>query len=278
MDENNFIKQWNLIIEEHLDSLSNYLLFSKKICNEFIASKKCETEEKYNIFLLVSDLYRRENFHSDIIRFLLDPKENHGEGNLFLSEFIAMLNRKGCDISAINYEDADVVREKGRIDVLVYSDSSKRAIVIENKINNAGDMQRQLPRYYDYVSTKYHIDAIVYIPLDINKRPDESDWDDNDKKHVEPLLQIIPAYSDGSTINIVSDWLEPLIMRSDNIDLVSTLRQYSQLIKMLNRNIMDTIILEKFYNELIEEENLKSAISIRNMLNELPAYMAQRVF
>lgn len=278
MDEKDFIKQWYSFIEQHIDSLSRYLVDSKKVCNEYLASKTCKSEEKYNIFLLVSDLYHRENLHSDIIRFLLDPNEKHGEGNLFLSEFISMLNRKGCDISAINYKDANVVREKGRIDVLIYSDSSKRAIVIENKINNAGDMHRQLPRYYDIVSTKYHIDAIVYIPLDINKRPDKSDWDDSDKKHVEPLLRIIPAYSDASTVNIVTDWLEPLIMRIDNIDLVSTLRQYSQLIKKLNRNIMDTIILEKFYHELIKDENLKSAMSIRNMLNELPTYMTQRVF
>jgi hypothetical protein len=40
---------------------------------------------------------------------------------------------------------------------------------------------------------------------------------------------------------------------------------------------MDTIILEKFYRELLQKDNLKSAQSIRNMMNELPNYMALRI-
>lgn len=41
---------------------------------------------------------------------------------------------------------------------------------------------------------------------------------------------------------------------------------------------MDTVILERFYNELKEGENLKTAQSNRNLLNELPRYLARRIF
>ncbi len=40
---------------------------------------------------------------------------------------------------------------------------------------------------------------------------------------------------------------------------------------------MDSIILEKFYQELLQEDNLKSALSIRSMLNDLPNYLSLRI-
>ena len=40
---------------------------------------------------------------------------------------------------------------------------------------------------------------------------------------------------------------------------------------------MDTIVLEKFYNELLKDDNLKNAQSIRNMLSDIPAYLAIRI-
>ena len=40
---------------------------------------------------------------------------------------------------------------------------------------------------------------------------------------------------------------------------------------------MDKFTIEKFYNTLKDGENLYSAISIRNMLNELPRFLAERL-
>ena len=40
---------------------------------------------------------------------------------------------------------------------------------------------------------------------------------------------------------------------------------------------MDNVILEKFYNSLLEGENHKTALSIRNMMKELPVYMKDRI-
>ncbi|MCR5554707.1 MAG: hypothetical protein K6F29_04145 [Bacteroidales bacterium] len=41
---------------------------------------------------------------------------------------------------------------------------------------------------------------------------------------------------------------------------------------------MDKIIIEKFYKELLQKDNLKSAQSIRNMLKELPEYLRDRIY
>lgn len=48
-----------------------------------------------------------------------------------------------------------------------------------------------------------------------------------------------------------------------------TIRQYTDLIISLNKFNMDNIILEKFRDELLKGDNLKTAQSVRNMLNEI---------
>ena len=225
---------------------------------------------------MTSDIYYRENYHSDVIKAFLDPTEKHNEKSLFLQLFIEMLNLAGKTIKKEDFKDAEVVREEGKIDILIKSETTKKAIIIENKINNAGDMARQLPRYYDLVSSNFTIDAIVYLPLDKSKRPDESSWTKQDKINVHQHLVIIPAYSLDNGINLVDSWIKPAILQAQNMNCIAILRQYADLITYLNSNIMDTIILEKFYNSLMDEENLKTAKSIRNKMNDLPEYMAIR--
>ncbi len=272
------LKTWQLQINKHIDIVSGLLNKCSSISKDYIKSKEDDQKEIFNVFHLVSDLYYRENFHSDIISFFLNPKEKHGGGSVYLNTFIEMLNKKAKNIDSNDYQDVEATREEGKIDILIKSNTTKKAIIIENKINNAVDMQRQIPRYYDYVTqNSYIVDVIVYIPLDIHKKPSIDDWTQEDKDNVNPLLVIIPAYDKSGEINLVKDWLQPSILLSNDIDVVSTLRQYTILIKKLNRNIMDNIVLEKFYKELLQKDNLQTAQSIRNMMNEIPKYLAFRI-
>lgn len=284
MEEINLIQRWNSIVNDYIEKIKGFSVASQMICNEYNASKEPFQKDQFNVFRIISDLYYRENFHSDIMKFFLDPKEKHGCGNVFLLAFVDMLSKYSeNEIKRQDYNNATVNREEptgdGYIDIVIWSDSSKKAIVIENKINNAPDMKRQLPRYYDYVYHKMgcRIDAIVYIPLDVSKKPDRSTWEGNDEKNLKPLLKIVPAFSDASTVNIVTNWIEPSVSLTNNTDVASTLKQYAQLIKTLNHNYMNTVVMEKFYNELMLGENLNLAKSIRDMLTELPLYMAQRI-
>lgn len=272
-----FLSSLNIIFNEHQKAVIDLIYSCRHIANEYIKVKQHSDRDRFNLFHVISDLYYRENFHSDMIAFLLDPNANHGYKHLMLDSFIALLNNIGCNIDAADYCEAVVVREEAKIDILIKSLSNNRAIIIENKINKAGDMQRQLPRYYDYVEEKYVIDAIVYLPLDYNKYPNMDDWTKEDKDHVIPLLKIVPAYDNMHRVNITEDWLLKSLSQIDNLDVVSAIRQYSDLIITLNKNNMDSIVLEKFYNELQQADNLKTALSIRNMLNDMPLYLAQRI-
>ncbi len=234
--------------------------------------------DDFNVFRLVSDIYYRENFHSDIICHLLNPHGNHGEGNKFLRLFLELIKaiKPEINISFEDYEDAKVTREEGRIDILIKSSQTKHAILIENKINNAGDMPRQLPRYKEYLVGKdYDVDAIVYLPLDDNKKPSMDDWSDEDKANVQPLLVILPAYDKYVKNNLVDGWLYKMVSNSPNV--ASTIKQYAELVKTLNSNIMDMLQLEKFYDMVMSEEKMKTAKSVREMLNNLPSYMAWRI-
>lgn len=239
-----------------------------------------DSMDDFNVFRLVSDIYYRENFHSDIICHLLNPHGNHGEGNKFLRlflELIKAINPK-INISTEEYDDAMVTREEGRIDILIKTAHTKHAILIENKINNAGDMPRQLPRYKEYLEGKdYAVDAIVYLPLDDNKMPSMDDWSDEDKNNILPSLVILPAYDKSGKLNLVDNWLFPSEFTAKRLDVVSTIKQYAELVKTLNNNIMDMLQLEKFYDMVLSEEKMKTAKSVREMLNNLPSYMAWRI-
>jgi hypothetical protein len=164
-----------------MDKIKELLNRLAPIIKESEEKQEKRMETGFNLFYLISDHYYRETFHSDIIAALLSPKEKHGGGNLYLNLFLDMI---GVDKS--NYQDAKVHKEYGtndgtlggRIDIFIEG-GNKHCVVVENKLNNAGDTYKQLPKYYHYLdNNKYNIDKFVYLPLNPYKTPDKSDWSD----------------------------------------------------------------------------------------------------
>ena len=272
------IGQWQSIITNHLTSIIGYLDSNSQVSTLYIQSKQRMQPESFNVFQLISDTYYKENFHSDILRFFLDPRENHKEGNKFLFIFLEMIKKAGRPIEVEAYEDVEVVREEGRIDVLIKTSNGKNAIIVENKMNNAGDMPLQLPRYYNYLQVKgYNVDAIVYLPLEKSKTPDTFNWSDTDKTNVNSLLTIIPAFDKTGGVNLYDSWVLPAAKVATTEDVRSILNQYAHLISFLNINYMDTVIFKAFYENLLQGKNMEIAQSVRNMMSELPEYMAIRI-
>jgi len=274
------IEDWNKLVKEHILTIDNFISATKHLHKDYTERNKNRTEIGFNVFTISSDFYYRENFHSDIIKSILNPQEKHNEGTKYLHAFIDLLNKKNnqIKIQKEDFENSIVEREKHNIDILITDEHSKKAIIIESKINNAVDGQRQLPRYVEIVKSNFEIVAIVYLTLNSSKRPDKNDWNKDELKIINPILKIIPAYEiDQSKPNLFSNWIIPSIINSTNIDSTYLLRQYGNLIKYLNTNTMDTVSLEIFYNSIQENDNLKTAISIQNMLNDLPEYLAIRI-
>ena len=273
------LEEWNKIIANHIDNIKKVLNDTNNISKEYDIAKQDVFDVGFNAFTLASDLYYRENFHSDIIKAILDPSEKHNQRTKYLFIFIDLLNKaQKLKINKSDFQNAQVVREENNIDILIKDDVSKNAIIIENKIHNAGDMPRQIPRYYNIVRQNYNVVSIVYLTLDSSKTPDKSTWTYEDKKlPIDDLLVIIPAYERYGKCNLYDNWIVPAIIETQNIDSMFLLKQYGSLLKFLNTNNMDTVSLEKFYETLKQGENLKTSISIRNMLNDLPTFLAIRI-
>lgn len=236
------------------------------IVKDYEENKKKRMDTGFNVFYLISDNYYRETFHGDVLCALLSPKEKHNEGNLFVELFIDMINKEKPLVKKDNYCKVQVEREygtndgneKGRIDLLIVGED-KHCIVIENKLNNAPDTIHQLPKYRkDLVKKGCKIDAFVYIPLDQNKEPDKSDWEEEEKQIINDKLVIIPAYKTDGT-NLVKDWLAPAEKSAKNEDARFIIKQYKTLLNNLTIDIMDN---KTILDTLVKDENFNTTMAI----------------
>jgi hypothetical protein len=263
-----------------MDKIKELLNRLAPIIKESEEKQRKRMETGFNLFYLISDYYYRETFHSDIIAALLSPKEKHGEGNLYLDLFLDMI-----EVDKAPYKNAEVYKEYGtndgalggRIDIFIKGEGN-HCVVVENKLNNAGDTYKQLVKYCNYLEKEYTlegIDKFVYLPLNPYKTPDKSDWSDEERKIIDDKLIIIPAYQDGRK-NLIDNWLEiaEKETKTENEDARFIIKQYKTVLRNLTIDIMT---LESFYNEMIKGDNLETALSVRDMLNGLPEYMAKRI-
>jgi hypothetical protein len=273
------LTEWNSKILNQLVATEDLILESTSLSKDYEFRKSTKFDIGFNVFKLSSDLYYRENFQSDIICALLNPNNSHNENYKFLHLFIDLLNKINPKsfIRKSDFQNAKVEREPNRIDILVTDSASKKALIIENKINDADDTYRQLPRYVEIVSLSYEIEAIAYITSKSSKFPNTFDWTEEEKNYIFNILKIIPSFDLHKNVNLYQDWVVPCIVESTNIDSAFILRQYGGLIKHLNINSMDTVILEKFHATILDSEKLKTAMSIRSMLNDLPEYLAIKI-
>lgn len=248
----------------------------KSIVKDYSKTKEEKKVVAYNLFTLSSYNAYLENFHSDVIASLLNPKGLHHEGDKFLQLFIAYLNEKrNSTIIPHEFKNAEVHREIGNseshIDIAIIDSSFKKAIIIENKINDAVDMDKQIDRYYHIFTDdwKYEVCGIVYLTLDGVKQAPPV----NEK--AEKLVMSIGAFTDFSN-DLVNGWLIPCFEASENTDNKSLVNQYIKLIKHLANKNMDTKTLEKFYQFISQNDGIETAQSITELLNRMPDYRADK--
>ncbi len=266
------------------------------LIDKLISERKDQEREKirklssksdlwFNVFGLMSELYYRENFHSDVISAILDVNSKHNESSKYLEEFIAILGRIS---SVLIFPDiynvkTTVSREKGRRDITIYSDvdndGKKHAIVIENKINDAGDTFNQIPKYVlQLESEEYIVDAVVYLTLNQQKEPDKSSWQIpiTKQNEIENKLIFIRAFEkDGYD---VCSWLKKCISRTDNSDNLSILKQYLILIEHLTSKHMDHQYFSQFEKYLKENEDMCDVvIGIKQSIEEYPYHILTNI-
>lgn len=240
--------------------------------------KKEIEKSSFNIFSISLISSHRENYHSDILALLLNPNEKHEAGEIYLNLFLNFLTKSyKINIDKNNYCNVEIKKEnptdsmdlRGRIDILIRDVKSKHCIIIENKINNAGDTQNQLEKYYvNETKTGYVVDSIVYLPLNETKKAPLTNNDSINK-----LIINIPAFS-NKTDDLYNGWILPCYEANTNISASSFIYEYSKLLKYLSQMGLDRSIKNEFYEIISEKEGLDRVQSIVELTNGLNEYRA----
>ena len=237
---------------ENLQSLLNSvnaILREEKIKKE----ESLRRGERFNMFQICGvDHY--EVMHSAIIASFLNPKGNHGQNDKYLKAFISIVDDK-TDIETSSCSVyTEYVTNEGRIDILI-EDKKGKGIIIENKVY-AADQREQLKRYDKFSKDKYGEGnyTIYYLTLD------EHDASDGSGKGIN--------YTRISYKEHILNWIEECIKESATTPLIrETLIQYSNHIKQLTNQDMDTINKEKLVEIL--KKNLSEAVNILSLESEI---------
>lgn len=210
----------------------------------------------FNIFDIITDKWKKENFHSEILKFLLENYE------VFFNNFLELINIK----DEKEYLNAEITNEEARIDILIKSE--KKAIIVENKINWAPDQIEQLARYYEKIKNGHNgeqereVEKIVYIVPSKDKNPDAQTFGEYEKEIKDRLEKIISF--DGSENDLVScleksrDKLKENLEKtknnldSENFNKLFFINHYIEILKRTGAGDMSEVEL-KFFKEVIEK-------------------------
>ena len=256
-------KTWDFYDNESKEIIENAFSITSKFIDEdmikryreYIDKNNFEENYPFNIFELISDIYYRENFHSDIIAKLF-------ENEIVLKNFLDFI---GVDKS--KYENCEVEREESKIDILIKTE--KNCIIVENKLNWAKDMPEQLFRYYNECKNnkKLEVDKIVYLSPNSWKQPEEQSI----KEIPKELIKTIIGY-DGENNDFYTMVLQKSLEEMNNKEPKEwrlLLEHYLKILRKTGVTKMDTLT-KKFYEKIKEEPQEYEKIKlIVNMYNNL---------
>nr|WP_321427993.1 PD-(D/E)XK nuclease family protein [uncultured Campylobacter sp.] len=268
----------------------------EKVYKEYeskIKERRARGIHDYNVFDV---LETKEVKHSKFIASLLDPKGLHYQGDLFLREFI-----KICVPNDFEFDTsrAKVYREygdtkgrygdtKGRIDIYITDDN--KHIIIENKICNANDQDKQIYRYIETIkkenSSKNENSSldndgilVLYLTPNFDKTPSQESLNgyeikdgflekDNDKIRYKHIV-----------CDHILEWLDKVKIEIVNLtDLNVIITQYEKAVKNLinkgekmENNLIIEQIKENYKLCAVIDDNLESAETelINNFFEEV---------
>jgi len=213
-----------------------------------------------------------ENKVSEILAFFLDKKASHGQGDIFLVEFLNQFYEKNVDVSnaRINCEEiAPVVNEKDeisskrRIDLFIELNNGK-IIAIENKIG-AADQKNQL---LDYSKHLQRISGGNYLLLYLNPDGSYPNRKSISKKQLEELIN-------ERKFNIISYWdiidlLNRWISKCEAENVIHFLKQFKQHIEIKILNYKTSKMSNKIKKLIYEfPDEVKTLVFEYNLLGNV---------
>ena len=238
----------------------------EKVYKEYenkVKERRARGIHDYNVFDV---LETKEVKHSKFIASLLDPKGLHYQGDLFLREFV---NACGISDFGLDTSNAQVYREYENIDIYI-TDGNKH-IIIENKICDAKDQDKQIYRYIETIKKEnLSLDndgiLVLYLTPNDGKTPSQKSLNgfeikdgflekDNDKIRYKHIV-----------CDHILEWLDKVKIEIVNLtDLNVIITQYEKAVKnLINKG-------EKMENENLMElvkQNYKIAKEISKVVDE----------
>lgn len=212
---------------------------------------------------------------SKILAFLLDPKETHGQGDLFLNSFLKYIGKHNF----LAYDNIQVCVEKAtsenrRHDIFIEGFLNHRRhwiVSIENKLRFASDQEEQLKDYRDDLEGYREVEyCLIYLPV-FKEPPSENsilknEWEDL----ISTKKAILMSAKD------LLDWLDNTLI------IAPAIKQFSQdLKKFLSEELMgNTETNDDLVNYLMKNENndaLYSALSVIDSKAQLYENLIERL-
>ena len=247
--------------------------FANELEQQRVQSLRAELQDA-NRFNPLRFLKTDETGISDILAFLLNPEETHGQRDLFLNSFLKAIGRSDF----LAYDKVEVVCEKMLQDSMRRHDiwfsgslkgKRKWVVSIENKLRGAVDQNEQITDYWRdlqrYVSTENC--HIVYLPVwgdnPSQESVSEKEWQDllnNRQASILSAGQIIEWLADTPIVAPALKEFTAYFQRFLKEEIMGQIEQSDELVKHIAENdqlLVSALMLiqqeEAIYSHLIEK-------------------------
>ena len=215
-----------------------------KSAQKFVDAKRDRDRlrpSKFNIFRALGCDYK-EDAHSSLLAYLLNPSESHNQGLVFLRSFLKLVqeaaNNQGKNliialpegpVGWVCRKEMALPGSLGRTDIVVRG--PKFIAVIENKIC-AGDQDAQLARYWEFVDSNTEFEdsskAVIYLTPD-GRSPTKASIGDNERMRNHLIL----LSHNKDMHNLFREISIELVKDGSAISIAEVLLQYAALIEEL---------------------------------------------
>ena len=226
--------------------------------------------KKPNIFSILK-ISRNEIRHSNFLSWLLNPKESHGLGDIFLKRFLREVFSSDkfdgisqVDVEGLDFTRVDVLREWNNIDILI--STSELVVCVENKVFSK-DHSNQLLRYRKIIEEHFPNKTQTFVYL--NPEGEESSEEVENyyplsyEFIVETLERILEVYIDSMKTQVVQYIRDYVTTLKQDIMGTDKLVDISRKIYSNHKELLD-FILENKPDETLEIRDLLTEVVREN--------------
>ena len=212
-----------------------------------------EWQSEVDIFYELG-MHGKEEFHSDFLAWLLNPRANHGLGDQFLRSFLARIGAPRA-IRAADRPNTVVEREysveegRGRLDIFIRNENAKFVCVVENKVRSP-ESGSQLAFYRRSLAKAYSGFAIRHVfltrlgeePVDVSER---EFWKSMTHKDVRQLVEgCIAANRDTANEHVLAFLSQYALTLRRNVvpDVSDNVHELARRIYRQHQRAIDLII------------------------------------